>query len=123
MKNWTITDLRGFLGLCNYYHNFIEDFSQKARPLYKLLTGLGNKALKRKGGNIKLEWTEENEACFELLKEICTNTPVLAYADYSKPFKVHTDASETGLGAILYQDQDDGTLPILLHILVIAYLN
>ena len=34
---------------------------------------------------------------------------MLAYADYSRPFRVHTDTSEIGLGAILYQEQDDGT--------------
>ena len=36
-------------------------------------------------------------------------TPVLAYVDYTKPFKGHMDASEEGLGAILYQTLDDGT--------------
>ena len=80
VKNWpqprTITDLQGFLGLCNYYRKFIEGFNQKARPLYKLLMGLDNKALKKKGGNIKLEWMEEHEVCPKLLKEIHTNTPV-----------------------------------------------
>lgn len=108
VKNWprlkTIMELWGFLGLCNCYRTFIERFSQKARPLYKLLTGLDKKALKKKDGNLKWNWTEEHTEYFELLKEICTNTPVLAYADYSKPFKVHTDASEIGLGAILYQE-------------------
>ena len=33
---------------------------------------------------------------------------MLAYADYSKPFVLHTDASTTGLGAVLYQKQSDG---------------
>ena len=41
-------------------------------------------------------------------KESCCKPPILAYANYSKPFKLHTDASGLGLGAILYQTQEDG---------------
>ena len=95
VKNWpqpkNITELHGFLGLCNCYQKFMENFSQKARPLYKLLTDIDNHLLKKKGGHLKLNWTQENMDCFELLKCICTETPILAYADYSKPFIVHTD--------------------------------
>ena len=40
---------------------------------------------------------------------------MLTYADYTKPFKVHTDASEIGLGAILYQDQADGTTRVIAY--------
>ena len=43
---------------------------------------------------------------FRKLKEICTSTPILAYVDFLKPFKLHTDACTLGLGAILYQSQD-----------------
>ena len=43
------------------------------------------------------------------LKEICSNTPVLAYADYQRLFQVHANVSENGLGAVLYLEQDDGT--------------
>ena len=34
---------------------------------------------------------------------MCTTTPVFAYADFTKPLKLHTDASVLGLGAVLYQ--------------------
>ena len=56
-----------------------------------------------------VEWTAEGQQAFELLKQLCSQTPILAYTSYKKPFKLHTDASENGLGAVLYQKQDDGT--------------
>ena len=37
------------------------------------------------------------------LKELCTSTRILAYANYKKPFQLQTDASDFGLGAVLYQ--------------------
>ena len=45
---------------------------------------------------------------FDKLSELCTNTPALAFAEYSKLFKVHMDASGLGLWAVLYQTQGDG---------------
>ena len=52
---------------------------------------------------------EECQQAFEQLRQLCSQTPILAYANYKKPFKLHTDASENGLAAVLYQKQDDGT--------------
>ena len=82
-----------------------------ARPLYQLLTG---ENAKKKTNEV--EWTEQCEQAFSKLKEICSDTPILAYADYNKCFKVHTDASEQGLGAVLYQDQDDGTTKVIAYV-------
>ena len=45
---------------------------------------------------------------FEMLKQACMNSPVLAFADYIKDFLLDTDASKEGLGAILSQKQEDG---------------
>ena len=56
-----------------------------------------------------VEWTAECQQAFEQLKQLCCHTPILAYINYGRPFKLHTDASERGLGAVLYQKQDDGT--------------
>lgn len=43
---------------------------------------------------------------FDELKDKLLSPPILAYANYQEPFKLHTDASTTGLGAVLYQTQE-----------------
>ena len=53
-----------------------------------------------------IRWDPECQEAFAEPKELCTTTPILAYADFGKPFKLHTDASVLGLGAVLYQLQD-----------------
>ena len=51
---------------------------------------------------------EEALKAFEMLKQACMNSLVLAFADYSKEFLLETDASKEGLGAVLSQKKDDG---------------
>ena len=100
----TVTDVRQFLGFTNYYRKFIKQYAQVANPLNKLISE--DNAKKK---NKKVEYrTQECEDSFQSLKEICTKTPVLAYADYEKPFKLTTDASKKGLGAVLSQVGEDG---------------
>ena len=50
----------------------------------------------------------EQRKSFQKLKRLYSSTPILAYADYSKPFKLHTDACNLELGAVLYQTGKDG---------------
>ena len=85
----TVTQVQSFLGVCNYYQKFIKHYAQVAKPLYQLVSEDNAKA-KRK----EVEWSKECKEAFLKLKEICSNMLVLAYADYQRPFKVHTDASE-----------------------------
>ena len=110
IKNWprpiTNTDVRSFLGFTNYYRRFIHKYSQIAKPLNSLIMGDSSK---HKNKKTKVEWNQACEESFERLKEICSQTPVLGYADYTKPFRLNTDASTEGLGAALYQTQEDGT--------------
>ena len=110
IRNWprpvTNTEVRSFLGFTNYYRRFIHKYSQIAKPLNLLITGDSSK---HKNKKTKVSWNTECEEAFERLKEICSETPVLGYADYTKPFRLNTDASTEGLGAALYQRQEDGT--------------
>ena len=85
-------------------------YAQIARPLNKLISG-ENARKKHK----KVEWGNEQEQAFQQLKEVCTKTPVLAYADYKKPFRLNTDASELGLGSVLYQQQEDDTFRVIAY--------
>ena len=98
-----MTDVRSFLGLTNYYWRFLKGYAKIARPLTTLISG--ENADKKKA---LVVWTSECQEAFEQLKKLCTEAPVLAYPDFTKPFKLHIDACDRGLGAILYQEQADG---------------
>ena len=67
----------GFLGFTNYYCKFIKKYVQVAKPLYKLISG---ENVVRKYNSVK--WDPECHDAFDKLKELCTSTPVLAYADF-----------------------------------------
>lgn len=57
-------------------------------------------------------WTEHCQSNFEALKSKLTTAPVLAYANFSRPFVLEVDASYSGLGAVLSQEQRDKVRPI-----------
>ena len=98
-----MTDVRSFLGLTNYYRRFLKGYAKIARPLTDLISG--ENADKKKA---LVVWTSECQEALEQLKKLCTEAPVLAYLDFTKPFKLHINACDKGLGAILYQDQANG---------------
>lgn len=117
VKDWpvptTIKQVRAFLGLAGYYRRFVAGFAKVARPLNRLLTGI---PADKRSQSKKVNWTHECQSSFENLKTALTQAPVLAYANYDKPFIVYTDASNQGLGAVLSQNQDG-------HERVIAYAS
>ena len=74
-----------------------------AAPLYDLISGV-NKDKKSES----VELSPKALEAFNILKEKCVNTPVLAFPNFKKPFLLEMDASGKGLGAVLSQKQDDG---------------
>ncbi|KAK7880554.1 hypothetical protein WMY93_032813 [Mugilogobius chulae] len=116
----TVREVRKLLGFLSYYRTYIKDFSITAKPLYELLTlpkgqpksSPKKKATKRSSAQLPpsspVQWTERHKAVLETIVNQLTNPPVLAYPDFERPFILHVDASEDGLGAVLYQRQDGG---------------
>ena len=98
-----VTEVRSFTGFTNYYRCFIKGYVKIARPLHELMSGENGKKK-----HSKVQWTDRCQESFDSLERICSESSVLAYADYSKPFVLHTDASTMGLGVVLYQKQEDG---------------
>ena len=99
ISNWptpkSLTEVRSFLGLANYYRNFVKNFSDLAYPLTRLTEK-----------NIPFVWSDDCQRSFDSLKSTLVSTPVLAYPDFSKEFILDTDASATGMGAVLSQVKD-----------------
>ena len=114
IKNWpvpkTVTEVQSFLGFTNYYHKFVPKYAQIVKPINQLVSR--ENASKKK---TLVDWTNECQIAFEHLKCLCSQTPILAYANCEKPSKLHTDTSESSLGAVLYQKQDDNTEHIIAY--------
>ena len=89
----SVHQIRSFLSLAGYYHRFIPDFSRIAKPMTELL---------KKG--VKFVWNDKCDEAFQTLKARLTTAPVLATPDNTKPFDVYCEASGTGLGCVLMQD-------------------
>ena len=84
--------VQSFLGFVSYYRRYVKNFSLLAEPLISLT---------RK--NVKFKWDIDCEQAFRKLREALLEYPVLAYPDFTQPFTLTTDASATGLGAVLSQ--------------------
>ncbi len=94
----SVKEVRSFLGMTGYYHQCIPGYAHIAAPLT---------ALTRK--NAVFEWgPPQQEAFLQLKQALCSDSVVLHHPDPSKPYILHTDASDFAVGAILTQEDDTG---------------
>ena len=52
------------------------------------------------------KWEDVHQEALDKVKDLLVKPPVSDYADYLKPFIVHTDSSSYGSGVVLYQKQE-----------------
>ena len=76
----TVTEVHSFLGLTNYYRKFIHRYAQIAKLVNALVSGDNAKSKKK-----LVEWNKDCKTAFQKLKELCSETPIVSYADYKKP--------------------------------------
>lgn len=92
----TKRQVRGFLGLSGWYRRFIKDFASISAPL--------SDTLKYK----TFAMTEEALDSFKNLQQALTNAPVLRNPDFNRTFHIQCDASDSGIGGVLFQVDDEG---------------
>lgn len=102
LREWpqpkTLTDVRSFMGLLQFFRRFIKDFSKLASPLTNLT---------KKGQGIQ-KWDDKCDKAFEALKKSITTAPILVAPDWKNPFRGHVDASEFAVGGTLTQLDESG---------------
>ena len=101
-----VSQLRSFLGLINYYREYIENFAHRAGALTLLLSA-----------TVPFEWGPSQEQAFADLKAAVTSAPVLQPFRTNAQHLVMADASSVGLGAVLLQADTDNDLfrPVASH--------
>ena len=101
VTNWPtpqcVKDVQKFLGLANYYQQFVKDFAKIAKPLYQLVRR-----------DKKWNWGSEQEEAFTQLKEIFTTEPVLAAPDLDKEMRVEANTLDYATEGVLSVKGKDG---------------
>ena len=90
----TVKELRGFVGLVNFYRELWRKRAHHMTPLTQLMS-------KKKG---RVIWSKEADIAFKNIKKICAEATLLSYPDYNKPFIIFTDLREYQMGAVITQD-------------------
>lgn len=96
------TSLKSFLGLCNFFRDYIPNMPSSTQHLRQLLKK-----------DTPFQWTTNHTKEFEDLKGAVTSPNVMLFhPDWNSPFELHVDASKLGCGAMLTQCKDNQLRPV-----------
>ena len=93
-----VNGLRSFLGSLQFYSKFLPNLSTITEPLHQLT---------RK--KVPWKWESAQQTSFEQLKEMLSADTMLAHFNPELKIGVSCDASETGIGAVLFHRYDNGS--------------
>ena len=94
--------LMSFIGALNFYTNFIEKLHINLKPFYDLLHE-----------NTPWKWTDEHERFFQKLKMSLTSETEITIPNTKYPFFITVDASYIGLGAVLFQLNEQNKMKVI----------
>ena len=96
--------LKSFLGLVNYFRDFIRNQSTIVRPLHALLANYQRTK--------RIVWTPEAISAFNEIKEEVSKCTTIHFISDSAPITLHTDASDYGISGYLFQTIDGKDYPV-----------
>ena len=95
IRDWpqpvTGKQLQSFLGLCSFLRQHVRHYAELTAPLEDVKF------------QPTIEWNDLLLAAFDVVKEALLRSPVLSFPDFTRPFHIATDASQTGVGGVLFQ--------------------
>ncbi len=109
----SLSEVRAFLGLCNFFRSHVHRFAALASPLIKLTT--------KEAGWRGPHLPEEARQSFLALRDALVSEPIVKYPKSSLPYELYCDASTGGVdfnggyGAILAQRTPRGEVHVIAY--------
>jgi hypothetical protein len=100
----TQKELKSFLGFANWFRDHVHNYADTTAPLHSMLKNYNRRK--------RLVWTDATRECLTRIKDAIHNCPMLFFLDDTSPIFLHTDASDYGIGAYLFQVVNGKEKPI-----------
>lgn len=95
VRDWPLPatgkQLQSFLGLCSFLRQHVRHYAELTAPLEDVKL------------DSTIQWNDVLRTSFDVVKDALLRSPVLSFPDFTRPFHIATDASQTGVGGVLFQ--------------------
>ncbi|GBM80311.1 Transposon Ty3-G Gag-Pol polyprotein [Araneus ventricosus] len=105
-KPETISQLRSFLGMINFYHRFIPKIAEILSPLNAYLVG------SKKRDKTRIKWNSETDASFDKIKKCLADATLSCHPSTDAKLALVTDSSDFAMGSVLNEITQKGPKPL-----------